>query len=952
MLNQTKNYPGYCLNYHIPLTFLSILFCGFSTGCQNTYQVNIESGNIYLSNLRCEYLNNPLGIDTTIPRLNWQIQSDKRGISQSAYQVLVASTKKNLAQNIGNLWNSGKIKSDQSIQVEYAGSPLASGQDCFWKVRVWDQDGRVSAWSKPAAWSVGLLNRHDWQAHWIGQQNPATANASKAEMIESIYPLPIFRKEFQVRSDIQNAKVYISGLGQYELFCNGKKVGTHFLDPAWSLYEKTVYCNTFDITDALKSGRNAFGVMLGKGFYNTKGDRRIHFVNVYRPLKLILQAHITYTDGSQEIITSDDSWKYTRGPLTHSAILGGSSYDARRLPTGWSKAGFDDSAWKPVEKTTGPGGELRGFTAPPMQTMTVFEPVTVDEPEPGYFVYDFGQNAAAIPRISLQGSAGRTIRLTPAEQRHGQTGAANNGKGRVNHARVGKPNYWEYTLTGKGNETWSPPFTYTGYQYIEISGAVPVGRPNPDNLPVIEKLVSVQVRNASPQAGTFDCSNQLFNDINRLIDWSVQSNMSHVLTDCPTREKLGWLETAFLMAPSILWNYDAAAFYSKAVQDIIDSQQSDGRILTVAPDYPVFDEGPFRYSPEWAAAGVFLPWQLYQWCGDRRILEQSCPMMKRYVDYMEATSDNLIAKPGLGDWYDYEPGQAPGFSKFTPQDQTATAIFYGCADTLAQTAALLGKTQDAKHYADLCSKIKTRFNEQYFDGKTEYQNNGSPQTANAMALVLGLTEPPHKNAVLQAIIDDLKRRGWQQTSGDVGYYYLLQALSDYNRNDVIYNIANRDTVGSYGYILRQGWTTMTEAWDASVNSSMNHCMLGQIQQWFQQCLVGIRPDPAAPGFKQCIIRPEPVGNITRCKGSHESPYGTIKSEWIIRNDQFILDVTIPANTTATVYLPTNSRENVLEGAYSADDASGVSFLRTEEGKAVYKVLSGRYYFRCPYHEGQ
>lgn len=931
------------------LSVLAGFVCLSGAGCRHDLQSTGQQklSERIIDSLRCEYLNNPLGIDSENPRLSWVLRSEVRGVEQIGYQILVASDQAALKKNTGDLWDSGKVISDQSVQVEYAGKALPSGQDCFWKVRVWDQDGHVSDWSEPAFWSMGLLKPSDWKARWIGQQDPAPENADKAEQIRSLFPLPIFRKAFEIKSGVRSAKVYICGLGQYELFLNGKKIGDHFLDPAWSLYEKTVYYNTYDITDAVQNGTNAFGVMLGKGFYNTRGDRRIHFVNVYRPLKLILQAQIIYQDGSQETIVSDGSWKFTRGPLTHCAILGGSDYDARLLPADWGMPAFDDTGWHQAEETAGPGGVLAAFMAPPMKQIRVFEPVSIEEPEAGYFVYNFGQNASSVPRITLEGEAGRTVHLTPSEQRHGQTGVTNDGKGRVNPARVGSPNYWEYTLRGGRQESWSPQFTYSGFQYIEVSGAVPEGRPNPDNLPVVRELAAVQVRNASPEAGTFECSKSLFNKINQLIDWAVQSNMAHVLTDCPHREKLGWLEQSYLMGPSLLWNYDMAAYYTKKSRDIQDSQDPSGQIYTVAPNYPVF-EGAFRYSPEWGAAGVFLPWQIYQWYGDRRILERSYAMMKGYVDYMEATSEDLIALPGLGDWYDYGHGKSPGLSRFTPKTLTSTAIFYGCAEVVAETAKLLGKTDEAETYTALRERIRERFSQEFFDGCSVYMNEGSPQTANSMALVFGLAPKEAESSVLEAIIADLKDRNYQQTAGDVGYHYLVQALSDHGRSDVLYDITNRDVVGSYGYIIKQGWTSMPEAWDATLTSSMNHLMLGHIQQWFQQCLVGIRPDPTSPGFKKCIIKPEVVGDIIWCRGSHTCLYGIIESAWEIENNQFILDVTIPANTSAAVYIPAKIQTEVMEGRKKAANAKGVTFEKMEDSRAVFTVRSGRYQFRVPF----
>ena len=936
--------------FFLLVPFCFVLACILCIGCgRNVIASGQNNRDVVVESLRCEYLSDPEGIDVQVPRLSWVINSAERGVKQSGYQILVASDKLILQKDAGDLWDSGKVVSDQSVQVEYDGAKLRSYQDCYWKVRIWDGGGKASKWSEPAYWSMGIIEPAGWKAKWIQQQNPAPATAEKDELVKSIYPLPIFRKGFKIQSGIQDAKVYVCGLGQYELYLNGEKVGERFLDPAWSVYEETVYYNAFDITDSIKEGENVFGVMLGKGFYNTKGDRRIHFVDAYRPLKLILQARIMYEDGSSVTVVSDGSWKFTDGPITQSAILGGSSYDGRCLPEGWCSTDFDDNDWISAEETFGPGGQLKAFAAEPMKVQGTFEAISVDEPESGYFVYDFGQNAAFIPCLTLEGKAGQTVRLTPAEQRHGQSKNANDGKGRVDQARVGKPNYWEYTLKGEGEETWSPQFCYTGFQYLEVSGAVPSGMYSPEGLPAIKKITAKQVRNDSTMVGTFECSKKMFNDIYNIIDWSVQSNMSHVFTDCPHREKLGWLEQSFLMGPSVLWGYDVGAYYTKIITDIKDSQGEDGIIYTVAPHYPDFGKYEiFNYSPEWGAAGVYLPWQLYQWYGDRRILEQSYPMMKGFVDYMKASSDDLIARTGLGDWYDYGHGKGSGYAQFTPDTLPSTAIFYGCADVVTQTAVLLGNKDDQVKYKLLCDNIKAKFNKEFFNGKDAYLNNGSPQTANAMALVLGLVPEEYKSAVLESIVADLKKREYQHTSGDVGFYYLVQALSDNSLFDVLYQMASRDSVGSYGYAVKQGWTSMPEAWDAATTSSMNHCMLGHIQQWFQQCLVGIRPDNSAVGFKKCIICPEVVGDLNWCKGSHVSPYGTIKSEWKIEDSRFVLDVTIPANTSGTVYIPCGDSSKVLEGSNNAVDSEGIHFSRMEDGKAIFEVESGSYNFTVPY----
>ncbi|HOQ04421.1 MAG TPA: family 78 glycoside hydrolase catalytic domain, partial [Anaerohalosphaeraceae bacterium] len=565
-------------------------------------------------------------------------------------------------------------------------------------------------------------------------------------------------------------------------------------------------------------------------------------------------------------------------------------------------------------------------------------------PEPGFFVYDFGQNASFVPQITVAGPAGSTVRMTPAEQRHGQTGNTNDGRGRVNQAGLGKPNYWEYTLRGDGEEIWTDVFCYTGFQYLEISGAVPEGTPNPNGLPVIKDLSAVQVRNASERVGTFACSMTLFNDIDRLIDWAVQSNMAHVLTDCPQREKLGWLEQTYLMGPSIFWNYDAAAYFRKIARDIRDSQDSSGQIFTVAPSFPVF-QGAYQYSPEWGAAGVFVPWLTFQWYSDRRILEENYEMMKRYVDWMEATSDNLIPVSGLGDWYDYGHGQSLGPSRFTPKTLTAAAIFFGCAQTLSDAAAVLGKTEDVRRYSALCDKIRSRFNSEFFDGRAVYQNFGSPQTAHAMALVFSLPPQEARSSVLETLIEDLRQRNWQQTAGDIGFHYLVRVLMNSGRSDVLYRIASRTDRGSYGWILQQGWTSLPEAWDATTTSSMNHLMLGHIQQWFGQGLVGIRPHPEETGFRKFLVWPEPVEDLRWCKGTYRSLYGPIEVSWSCKEKEFVLTLTVPCNTTAEAALPADSPRHVRVNGKPLGAFREAVFLRMQDGRAVILVPSGRYQFQ-------
>jgi len=885
--------------------------------------------------LRCEYKVDPLGIDRTKPRLSWIMLCAQRAQTQTAYQILVASSPERLAAQQGDLWDSAKQITDQSMHVVYAGKALQSNQTCYWKLRVWDKQGRASAWSEPARWTMALCAASDWQAQWV--RRPASSPSDEPE------GLPLFRKAFACRSGVKRALAHVCGLGHYELFLNGQKVGKRFLDPAWSVYEKTVYYTTYDVTDQLRAGANAWGVMLGKGFYNTVGDRRVHGVNAQRPLGLILQAHIQYANGDEQLISSDSSWRVTSGPITHSAILGGSDYDARRLPASWCLADFDDSAWAASELYAGPPGRLTSTVGPPMQVLDRFRALRIDQPQPGVYVYDFAQNASAVPSIRVQGRAGQVLRLTPAEQRFGQDRNTNNGKGRVNQAGVGKPNYWQYTLGSAAEEQWMPQFTYGSFQYLELTGAVPLGQPNPEGLPVVHDLRSVHVRNTCAEKGSFACSDPLFNDIDRLIDWAVRSNMGHVLTDCPHREKLGWLEVSYLMGPAIARRYDLSSFYAKKCQDIRDSQDPNGLIYTVAPNYPRF-QGGFRYTPEWGAAGVVLPWQIYRWYGDRRALAESYASMKGFVDYMHESAQDLIPRAGLGDWYDYGHGKSMGPSRFTPVELTAMATFYRCSQIVSRAAALLGHDEDQHQYQTLAQRIKQKFNATYFNGRDAYQHQDSPQTANAMALALGMVDQAHQSAVLERLVMDIRKRGNQQTAGDVGFFYLLEALGQHGRSDVIYDLARRRVEGSYGYILDRGWTSMPEAWNAHASASMNHCMLGHIQLWFYKYVLGIRQAPDSVGLKAFVVEPCLVGDLSWARGHYDSMYGRIMVQWQCREDRLVLNVTVPPNCEATVSVPTLDHESVLESGQPISARAELQFLGWEEGRARYRVPSGQYCF--------
>jgi len=952
------------------------------------------------ANLRCEYTVNPLGVDVSNPRLFWVDESKQRGQKQTAYQILVASSAENLAKDRGDLWDSGKIASDETIQIPYGGAPLKASQQVFWKVRVWDAKGKVSAWSKPATWTMGLLKPEAWRAKWIA----APTNS------ESV----LLRHDFVVQPRLKRALVNVCGLGQYELSLNGQKVGDDFLSPGWTKYNKTCLYDTFDVTKNLQRGKNAVGIELGNGMYRIPPDtnRFAKFRSSFGPLKAIAQFRLEYADGTVEIISTDDQWRAAPGPITFDSIYGGEDFDARLVQHGWDEPGFDDSKWETVQVVDGPGGELKGLScaAPPIREFQIHRPVAVHTLTNGDVVYDLGQNASHVLRISVHGPAGSHIRLLPSE--------LTNADGSINQGSMGgghRGSIWcDFIKATDGTETWSPKFFYVGYRYVQVhfegraGSLLPAAGAHGVMRPTIKSLEGIVVHSASEPAGEFECSNDLFNRIFSLVRWAQENNMVSVLTDCPHRERLGWLEQDHLNGPALRYDFDLAQLFTKTVNDIADSQLTNGLVPTTAPEYTIFRDrtdaehlrNRYGDSPEWSASFILIPWQQYEFDGDLELFRRHYGAMTNYLAYLGSRANNYILNFGLGDWYDLGPNR-PGLAQLTPVALTATAFYFEDAIILSHAAALLGRNDDAKNFSALAKNIRATFNETFFNGGDAlvaqrdeasrprcFYATGS-QCANAIPLVFGLCEASNRAAVVDAIVRDVHAKGL--TAGDVGYRYLLRALADAGRSDVIFEMNNQTNNPGYGMQVAKGKTSLTEAWDGG--SSQDHFMLGQIQEWFYHDLAGIGCDPAGPGFKRIIIHPQPVGDLTWVKAGYKSIRGEIVSDWKLtpnrwgeapdepttvgsspltltrpsatlsrsrgrgtsaREDarptryKFTLSVAIPPNTTATVFVPAESAEVVTENSRPASHSKGVKFLRVENGCAVLEVESGRYEFESKF----
>ncbi|HEU5080759.1 MAG TPA: family 78 glycoside hydrolase catalytic domain [Opitutaceae bacterium] len=887
--------------------------------------------------LKCEYGADPLGIDVPQPRLFWQLESDDRGQRQTAWQVLAASSLDALAKDQGDLWDSGRVASDETTFVRYAGKPLASSQQVFWKVRAWDRDGKPSAWSRPATWTMGILD--EWEGAWI-------ASSSATETL-------LLRHEFDIRNGLRRAVVHVSGLGQYELSLNGAKVGDALLSPGWTNYNKTTLYDTFDVTAQLQAGRNAIGIFLGNGMYNVvRRDlaRFSKFAGSFGPLRAIVNLRLEYADGRAETIATDEHWRTHAGPVTFSSIYGGEDHDARLEPANWNRAGFDDSSWALAVRQSPPGKTLRGFSeaSEALRAIEVLRPVGSRAFPDGTVVYDLGQNASIMPRLRVTGPAGSVVRLIPAE--------VTNPDGTINRNTMGSErrgiSWWQYTKATDAEESWMPRFFYSGGRYLKaiFTPAQPGGA-----LPKLELLEGVVVHSSAEPVGQFATSNPLLNRIRELVRWSQRSNFVSVLTDCPHREKLGWLEQYHLNGPALRYEFDAARIFTKGMHDMSDAQTEDGLIPNIAPEYTKF-KGSFRAAAEWGGSFLIVPWQQYDFTGDTSLLLNYYPAMKRYFAYLESKTKDGVLSEGLGDWYDLGP-KKPGFSQQTPPPITATAYYFNDAKLLARVAALAGKPDEAQDYERRAEAIRVNYNRVFYHADKGSYATGS-QSANALPLVFGIVDPAERPRVFASLIHAVESVGDTVTAGDIGYRYLLLALAQGGRSDLIYRMINQDEKPGYGYILKKGETSLTEAWDANLSSSHNHFMLGQITEWFYGHLVGLRSadGPAGAGFKKIVIAPEPVGDLTWAEASYHSIHGLISVRWerqprreetsadVEAKGDFKLSLSIPANTTAEVSLPSRGRESVRESGKPVAQITGVKFLRREGDRDIFAIESGRYEF--------
>lgn len=917
------------------LSLLILLVSFLTTSCNMKKEWWIKSTSIDNTEIAT-------GINPESFFFTWKMGSTNRNVTQSAYQIQLADNPK----FVNSIWDSGKRSGDESILVNYGGEKLHAGQTYYWRVKAWDNKGNESKWSEVKSFTTGLFTEEEWSgAKWIAYDTMPAENRlvpgihlpgkSWRDKELGLHKLPILRKEFQVKGGLKQALVFVSGLGHYEMSLNGGKVGDHFLAPGWTHYDESALYNTFDCTSQLKAGKNALGVMLGNGFFIVPNERYRKAMSAYGNPMMKLRLKLVYEDGTVQEVVSDESWKASPGPITFSSIYGGENYDARLDQHGWDQAGYGDSGWQQAVEVSSPAKRLLPERDYPVKILEEIQPTRITQigGKEASYLYDFGQNASGVFELTVQGKAGDTVFVTPSElifEDHS-----------VNQNATGKPHYYAYILKSNEVETWQPRFSFYGFRYIQVDRAVPDEGNQAARLPKIKSLKMLHNRNSSPITGSFETSYGLFNRIDTLILWAIKSNFQSVLSDCPHREKLGWLEQSYLMGESVHFNFDIYHHYKKIIQDMIEAQTPEGLVPDIAPEYVLFDKG-FRDSPEWGSAAVILPWLVYKWYGDIEPMKQAWPMMEKHVNYLKGMSTDNILDHGLGDWYDLGP-ERPGFPQLTPRALTATAIYFYDVKLMTEMAALIDRQAEVEGLNQWASDIKSAFNAKFFDPLTKIYSTGS-QTAIAMPLVMGLVNAEDHDDVVQTLVTSIQNSKEALTAGDIGFNFLIKALQENGQGELLYKMNARDDVPGYGYQLKKGATALTESWPALEVVSNNHLMLGHLMEWFYNGLGGIGQAPHTVAYKEIVIDPQVVGGIGHTKASFDSPYGVISSEWFDSASDFQLNAEIPVNTSATLVLPAASESQIRESGEPIEGKTDFKPLGMTDGKFRIRVGSGVYRF--------
>lgn len=870
--------------------------------CQPTARAEDRATGIRPVQLKSEHSADPLGIEAAQPRFGWVLESHERGQLQTAYQILVASSLQNLLSNNGDKWNSGKIVSDNSVEVTYQGKSLSTGERCYWKVRVWDKSGKAGSYSAPSLFEMGLLKQSDWHGKWIGAKKGISS--------------PLLRREFLLQKTVRRARVYVSGVGYYEFHINGKKVGDRVLDPASTYYTNDqpfklnarVLYASYDVTRYLATGPNAIGVMLGHGWYSSESDvvpapaGRTPYGDCPRA---ILQMHIDFADGQRMSLETDGKWRVSSGPITYNDLFHGETYDARLEQPGWDSAGFDDTQWEQAVLAEPPGGALTAQVLPPAQVVQTIIPVRMLLPKEPYmasvYIYDFGQNFSGWAKIRLSGPRGAKLTLTFGARIYPEDSTLDN---RSNLRFGGEARQTDtYILKGAGTEEWEPRFTLHGFRYVEVRGFQPTIK--------LEGIEGRFVRSSVDSHGRFACSNSLLNKIHHNIQWAFMSSFQGMPQDASDRsERVAWLGDPGFVAEDYIYNYDMRAFWEKWLDDIRDSQKDNGDLPIVSPIHWRNTMNPYQMKPAWKSTYPLLIWYLYGYYGDKRVLENHYESLKELVAYLGTTATDYRIVDGLGDHM--EP-QDYGYSSprplHTPIPLTSTAYYYYDTWILSQVAEILGKADDTKRYSELARSIKEAFNLEFFDKGSNQYGTGS-QTSNALPLYFQMVSEENVDAVVKNLVYDIvaKHQGHLST-GIIGLNALAQTLPRYGAASVMYQIVTQTTYPSLGYQVSKGATALWETMEDAPWTCQNMKMFGSVEKFFYRNLAGI--GLGSSGYRRILISPQPVGELRSVSASLKTVRGTIAVDWVKAGASFKAKVSVPVGSEADISIPKLGLRNVV-----------------------------------------
>ncbi|SFR67033.1 alpha-L-rhamnosidase [Maribacter stanieri] len=900
----------------------------------NSYSQKAGSATISIHETRVEYLENPEGIDIPHPRFSWILKGEGRNRFQSAYQIIVTSSLEKFIKNEVDIWDSGKVNSNDTNQIEYDGIPLKSDSKYYWKVKIWDESGGISEWSAPAHWSMGLLNFSNWKGLFIGHD----VGYNKADKYDSLYlpPARYLRKSFKLNKKIKKATAYTTALGLYELRLNGNKVGEDYFLPGWTDYNKRLYYQTFDITDKLHEGENVIGAIVADGWYAgyigyallVRLDKVREFYGV-NP-SFMGQIHLEYEDGSTEIIASDKSWKSNEGAIREADIIMGETYDARLENSGWDAPNFDDSEWKSPKIYTYPNGKLEAHPGTKVKNVEQLKPIEITEPSPGTYVFNLGKNIAGIAELKVKGNKGTKVQLRFGEilKSDGHIQTENLRKARATDT---------YILNGNSEETWQPKFTYHGFQYVEVTGY--------PGIPNLDAITGLVLSSIETNASTFNSSNAMNNTLFKNIKTTQSANFFEIPTDCPQRdERLGWTGDAQIYMRSATYNSDVAAFMTKFLVDLDDAQRWYGAYPNFAP-FPY--SRPNQYAPAWMDVGIIIPYNMYKVYNDTRALDFMYEGMQKFMRFQEDASTDYLRPGGGNNWGDWL-----AVNEETSHDFIGAAFYGYDAKLMAEMAEALGKTEDAAKYRNLFENIKKAFAKKYI--LENGQTTEDTQTTYALALYFDLYPDGLAKKGAARLAEKIEKNGYKFTTGFLGTKHVMLALSKYGYNDISYKIFQQTEYPSWGYSVENGSTSIWERWnsytkDDSENSDLNakmnsfsHYAFGSVAEWMFQHAVGI--DTEDSGYRNIIIKPAITKEMDFIEGSYKSINGTIASSWNWKGNNLLMNIKIPVNTKAKVTIPTSKEANIKEGNKSLNKHSSIKVLDSNENETILEIGSGVYTF--------